>query len=111
MLSTAITNVYGAALSPHNIGLGAAHDPDLIRRIGDVTAAEMRSTGMDWSFAPTIAVARDESPLPAIKRVPTDAEVPTGPLHVPPIKGIEQHPLKPGLCAPAQPLPISVFSS
>jgi len=53
-------NVYGATLFPHNIGLGAAHDPDLIRRIGEVTAAEMRSTGMDWSFAPTIAVARDD---------------------------------------------------
>ncbi|HET6930184.1 MAG TPA: glycoside hydrolase family 3 N-terminal domain-containing protein [Candidatus Acidoferrum sp.] len=53
-------NVFGATLFPHNIGLGAAHDPDLIRRIGEVTAAEMRSTGMDWSFSPTIAVARDD---------------------------------------------------
>jgi len=53
-------NVYGATLFPHNVGLGAAHDPDLIRRIGEVTAVEMRSTGMDWSFAPTIAVARDD---------------------------------------------------
>src|SRR6267378_2363997 len=53
-------NVYGATLFPHNSGLGAAHDRDLIRRIGEVTAAEMRSTGMDWSFAPTIAVARDD---------------------------------------------------
>src|SRR5882762_1461839 len=40
-----------------------------------------------------------ESSLPAIERLPADAEVPTGPPHVPPIKGIEQHPLKPGLCA------------
>src|SRR5579863_1627337 len=53
-------NVYGATLFPHNIGLGAARDPDLIRRIGEATAAEVRSTGMDWSFAPTIAVARDD---------------------------------------------------
>ncbi len=53
-------NVYGATLFPHNIGLGAAHDPELIRRIGEVTAAEVRSTGMDWSFSPTIAVARDD---------------------------------------------------
>jgi beta-glucosidase len=53
-------NVYGATLFPHNVGLGAAHDPDLLRRIGEVTAAEVRSTGMDWSFAPTIAVARDD---------------------------------------------------
>lgn len=53
-------NVFGATLFPHNIGLGAAHDPGLIRRIGEVTAAEVRSTGMDWSFSPTIAVARDD---------------------------------------------------
>src|SRR6201987_2394435 len=53
-------NVYGATLFPHNVGLGAAHDPALLRRIGEVTAAEVRSTGMDWSFAPTIAVARDD---------------------------------------------------
>jgi beta-glucosidase len=53
-------NVYGATLFPHNVGLGAAHDPDLLRRIGEVTAAEVRSTGMDWSFAPTIAVVRDD---------------------------------------------------
>jgi beta-glucosidase len=53
-------NVYGATLFPHNIGLGAAHDPELIRRIGEVTAAEVRSTGMDWSFSPTIAVVRDD---------------------------------------------------
>jgi beta-glucosidase len=53
-------NVHGATLFPHNIGLGAAHDPDLLRRIGEATAAEVRSTGMDWSFAPTIAVARDD---------------------------------------------------
>jgi beta-glucosidase len=53
-------NVYGATLFPHNIGLGAAHHPELIRRIGEITAAEVRSTGMDWSFAPTIAVARDD---------------------------------------------------
>jgi beta-glucosidase len=53
-------NVYGATLFPHNIGLGAAHDPELVRRIGEVTAAEVRSTGIDWTFAPTIAVARDD---------------------------------------------------
>lgn len=53
-------NVYGATLFPHNIGLGAARDTDLLRRIGEVTAAEVRSTGMNWTFAPTIAVARDD---------------------------------------------------
>lgn len=53
-------NVFGATLFPHNIGLGAAHDPELMKRIGAVTAAEVRAVGMDWTFSPTIAVARDD---------------------------------------------------
>ncbi|MBB4660287.1 glycoside hydrolase family 3 protein [Parvularcula dongshanensis] len=53
-------NVYGATLFPHNIGLGAARDPDLVRRIGEATAKEVRALGMDWSFAPTLAVVRDD---------------------------------------------------
>ncbi|MEO7679950.1 MAG: glycoside hydrolase family 3 N-terminal domain-containing protein, partial [Sphingomonas sp.] len=46
-------NIVGATLFPHNIGLGAARDPELIRRIGAATAIEMRVTGLDWAFAPT----------------------------------------------------------
>src|SRR3984957_4502948 len=53
-------NVFGATLFPHNIGLGAAHDPDLIERIGTATAAEVAATGIDWTFAPTLAVVRDD---------------------------------------------------
>ena len=53
-------NVFGATLFPHNIGLGAARDPDLIRRIGAATAEEVRVLGMDWSFAPTLAVVQDD---------------------------------------------------
>lgn len=53
-------NVYRATLFPHNIGLGAAHDPHLIRRIGSATAEEVRVLGMDWSFAPTLAVVQDD---------------------------------------------------
>jgi beta-glucosidase len=52
-------NVHGATIFPHNIGLGAARDPDLIYRIGRATAAEVVATGMDWTFAPTVAVPRD----------------------------------------------------
>jgi beta-glucosidase len=52
-------NVPGATLFPHNIGLGAARDPALVRRIGEITALEVRVTGLDWAFAPTVAVARD----------------------------------------------------
>jgi beta-glucosidase len=51
--------VVGATIFPHNVGLGAAHDPGLIKRIGQTTAAEVAATGIDWTFAPTVAVARD----------------------------------------------------
>jgi beta-glucosidase len=52
-------NVFGATLFPHNIALGATHDPDLIERIGAATATEIAATGIDWTFAPTVAVVRD----------------------------------------------------
>jgi beta-glucosidase len=53
-------NVVGATLFPHNIGLGAMNNPDLIQRIGEVTAIEVAVTGIDWTFAPTVAVVRDD---------------------------------------------------
>lgn len=53
-------NVIGATLFPHNVGLGAARDPELMRRIGEVTAREVSVTGLDWTFGPTVAVARDD---------------------------------------------------
>lgn len=53
-------NVFGATVFPHNIGLGAANDPDLIYRIGQVTAKEVAVTGLDWTFAPTVAVPRND---------------------------------------------------
>jgi beta-glucosidase len=52
-------NIPGATIFPHNIGLGAARDPELIRRIGEITALEVRVTGLDWAFSPTVAVVRD----------------------------------------------------
>lgn len=54
------SNVYGATLFPHNIGLGAMHDPDLVRRIAEVTAIETAVIGIPWTFAPTLAVVRDD---------------------------------------------------
>lgn len=54
------SNVLGATVFPHNIGLGMASDPELLYRIGRATALEMRVTGLDWTFAPTIAVARND---------------------------------------------------
>jgi beta-glucosidase len=52
-------NVFKATLFPHNIGLGAANNPDLIEEIGAATALEIAATGLDWTFAPTVAVPRD----------------------------------------------------
>ncbi len=54
------TNVVGATIFPHNIGLGATRNPELVRRIGEVTAREIAVTGQDWDFSPTVAVARDD---------------------------------------------------
>ncbi len=53
------SNLPGATIFPHNIGLGAAHDPALIQRIGEVTAIEVAASGIDWTFAPTLAVPQD----------------------------------------------------
>jgi beta-glucosidase len=54
------SNIVGATLFPHNIGLGATRNPALMRKIGEVTAAETRVTGMEWTFAPTVAVPQDD---------------------------------------------------
>jgi beta-glucosidase len=54
------SNIFGATLFPHNIGLGAAHDPCLIRDVQAATARQVRATGQDWAFAPTLAVVRDD---------------------------------------------------
>ena len=53
-------NVIGATLFPHNIGLGAANNPALIEKIAAATAREVMVTGIDWVFAPTVAVVRDD---------------------------------------------------
>ncbi|MGD9482022.1 glycoside hydrolase family 3 N-terminal domain-containing protein [Streptomyces sp. TRM70308] len=53
-------NVVGATIMPHNIGLGAGRDPELAERTGEVTAAEVRATGVPWNFSPCLCVTRDE---------------------------------------------------
>jgi beta-glucosidase len=53
-------NVDGAVIFPHNIGLGATHDPALVEKAGHITALEVAGTGIRWAFAPCIAVAQDE---------------------------------------------------
>ena len=52
-------NVYGATIFPHNIGLGAAGDPELVKRIGRATAVEVAATGVRWNFAPAVSVPQD----------------------------------------------------
>ena len=51
--------VRGATVFPHNIGLGAAHDAGLVARVAAACAREVLATGLDWNFAPTLAVARN----------------------------------------------------
>ena len=53
------SNLPEATIFPHNIGLGAARDVDLIERIGAATAAEISGSGIEWTFAPTLAVPQD----------------------------------------------------
>lgn len=53
-------NVRGATLFPHNIGLGASHNPALVQEIGAAVARQLRATGIAWTFAPTLAVTRDD---------------------------------------------------
>lgn len=53
-------NVIGATIFPHNIGLGAANDTDLIYQVAQATSIEVQATGIDWIFAPTVAAARDD---------------------------------------------------
>lgn len=52
-------NVEGAVVFPHNIGLGATRDADLVEEISRATALAVRGTGIQWNFAPCVAVARD----------------------------------------------------
>lgn len=51
--------VYGTTIFPHNVGLGATRDADLVRRIGVATALEVRACGIQYTFAPCVAVCRD----------------------------------------------------
>lgn len=53
-------NVHGATMFPHNIGLGATRDPNLVYRIGRATAKQVRATGIGWAFAPTVAVVQNQ---------------------------------------------------
>jgi beta-glucosidase len=53
------SNVLGAVMFPHNIALGCTRDPALVEKIGRITAEEVRATGIQWTFAPCVAVPQD----------------------------------------------------
>jgi beta-glucosidase len=53
------SNLYGAVIFPHNIGLGATRNPDLVEQIGRITAREMIATGIYWNYAPAVSVPQD----------------------------------------------------
>jgi len=53
-------NVRGAVIFPHNIGLGCTRNPELVEEVSRIVAKEVAGTGIDWTFAPCIAVPRNE---------------------------------------------------
>lgn len=53
------SNVRGAVIFPHNIGLGATRDADLLRRIAQVTARETLATNVHFDFAPAVSIPHD----------------------------------------------------
>ena len=54
------SNVVGATVFPHNIGLGCTRNAALVEKAAEITAREVRATGIQWTFAPMVAVVRDE---------------------------------------------------
>ena len=54
------SNVLGAVIFPHNIGLGCSRNPELVERAARITAKEVKATGINWTFAPCVTVPRDE---------------------------------------------------
>ncbi len=52
-------NLIGAVIFPHNIGLGCTRNPALVEKISELTAMEIRATGLDWTFSPCVAVPQD----------------------------------------------------
>jgi beta-glucosidase len=54
------SNIVGAVLFPHNVGLGATRNPQLLAKIARITSEQIRATGVDWTFAPTVTVPQDD---------------------------------------------------
>ena len=50
----------GATIFPHNIGLGAANNEELVFEIAKITALESQATGFNWVFSPCVAIPYNE---------------------------------------------------
>jgi len=70
-------NVRGATIFPHNIGLGASRDPGIVQAVGRATAEEVAGTGIDWTFAPCLCVARNDRWGRTYESFGEQAEIPT----------------------------------
>nr|WP_298998136.1 glycoside hydrolase family 3 N-terminal domain-containing protein [uncultured Allomuricauda sp.] len=54
-------NTYeGATIFPHNIGMGAAGNPELVEKAAKITAIETQATGFNWVFSPCVAIPYNE---------------------------------------------------
>jgi beta-glucosidase len=53
------TYVAGATLFPHEIGLAATWNPEHARRMGEVTAYEMRAANVPWNYSPVLDLGAD----------------------------------------------------
>lgn len=52
-------NVPGSTVFPHAIGLGASGDPELVRSVAAATAKEIKATGINWSYSPSLDAPLD----------------------------------------------------
>ena len=50
----------GATIFPHNIGLGATGNENLVQEIAEITALESQATGFNWVFSPCVAIPFNE---------------------------------------------------
>nr|WP_255633268.1 glycoside hydrolase family 3 N-terminal domain-containing protein [Demequina sp. TTPB684] len=49
----------GATIFPTQLGLAASFDQELLERVGRVTAVEVATTGIHWTFSPVLCITRD----------------------------------------------------
>lgn len=80
-------NTYnGATIFPHNIGLGASRNSELVQQIAEITAIEAQATGFNWVFSPCVAIPYNEKWGRVYEAFAEDVEV-TANLTVASVKG------------------------